>query len=145
MKTTPDNQGGSTHAPEPRSTSHAAAVIHRDDQLRKAWLYRRLLQSPVLQPFRKVLRPLLRWTFQPHFTVSDQAAGRVPLRLDPPSATTVLWWAIFGPFIALMLLPLLLIIVPLALLIGLGALISISAQTDADEQHVSVAQLEPQL
>ncbi len=127
METNPNTPAGSTSAPEPHlQTPTASATVpthgHAGGAIRKAWLYRRVLQSPLVQPFRKVLRPLIRWVFQPHLSMPAEN-GRVAINIKPASLATIAWWTIFGPLIFLMLLPLLLILVPLALIVALGALI----------------------
>lgn len=106
----------------------------------RAWLYRRIMKSSVVEPFRTVLRPLIRWTWKPHFGVRDAGAGMVPVNLKPPSAFAILMSVILAPIVFLMLLPLLLILVPVVMFVGVIAIIVPVLQGDMEEgEHHSFA------
>lgn len=148
METTPDNTAGSERAPMPSPTATSPAESHAADTSgggthhhRQSWLYRRILKSGVIEPVRKVLKPLLLWTFKPHITVHGEGEQetRVDVNLKPPSTVVIVWWTIFGPLIFLMLLPLILILIPVIMVIGLAGIVVAAMQTDSDEsQHQSL-------
>lgn len=142
METTPVNAAGSEHVPMPssdsstvtRSASEQAANSSGGGKHRQSWLYRRFLKSGLVEPVRKVLKPLLIWVFKPHIAVTDDTGRRdlVDIDLKPPSAVAIAWWTVFGPLIFLMLLPLILILIPVVMVVGLAAILVAAMQTDAD-------------
>lgn len=99
----------------------------------RAWLYRRIMKSSVVEPFRKVLRPLIRWTWQPHFGVRDEASGTVPVNLKSPSTFAVVMSVILAPIVFLMLLPLFLILVPVVMFVGVMAILVPVLQGNMEE------------
>ena len=103
----------------------------------RAWLYRRIMKSPVVEPFRKVLQPLIKWTFKPHFGVSDEANGKVLVNLKPPSTFAVVMSVLLAPIVFLMLLPLFLILVPVLMFVfGMAVLLpALSGDMDEGEQY----------
>ncbi len=115
------------------SATAPARVVDRN--LSRIWHLRRILRIPVLQPFRKTLRPLLRWALKPHVFVAgdQQGAARVGLNLKPASIITLVLSILLGPLVFLMLLPLVLILLPVALIIGGIAVAITSMQTTAEE------------
>lgn len=131
MKSTSDRPAGFSHTPSPRlgdnPTASSPALTPRratgGASLKRLWLYRRIMRSSLVEPFRKVLRPLVRWIWQPHFAVRDEAHDLVPVNLKPPGTFTIVMSVIFAPLIFLMLLPLLLILVPVVMIVALAALL----------------------
>lgn len=142
MDTIPATRPGTILASTPIDTTstaaHSAAKackgLASGSRFRHAWIYRRLLQSGVVEPFRKVLRPLIRWMFQPHFAVWDGSRheSKVDVSLQKPSMGTLVLSVVLGPLVFLMLLPLILILVPVAALIGIAAVMAASVQTGLD-------------
>lgn len=91
------------------------------------------MKSSVVEPFRKVLRPLIRWTWQPHFGVRDEASGTVPVNLKSPSTFAVVMSVILAPIVFLMLLPLFLILVPVVMFVGVMAILVPVLQGNMEE------------
>jgi hypothetical protein len=97
-----------------------------------------MLRSPLFHPFRSALRPLLRWTFKSHLFVYDEERPDSPIgvNLKPLSIVTLVLAVLIGPLVFVMLLPLVLILMPVALLFGMLGVATTSAQTDDDDsQH----------
>lgn len=132
MDTHPENPAGPTTSPS--VNANTAAAHPASGHLRDAWLYRRVLRSPIVEPFRKVLRPLVRWAFQPHLHVAadSDGSGKAGVSLKEPSLATVAWWMVFGPLVFVMLLPLLLILVPVVMLLGIAAVIVSAFRAETD-------------
>ena len=130
MKTTPYFEAGHLAASsiENRGATEASRIVDR--QLLRVWQYRRMLRSPLIQPFSKVLRPLIRRLF-----LSDPDG--VNFKLITIGITLLM--LLIVPLIFAMLLPLILILLPLAILAGLIGLAATSSQTDEeDSQHHSL-------
>jgi len=90
------------------------------------------MKSSAVEPFRKVLRPLIRWAWKPHLGVRDDAVGMVPVNLKPPSTFVIVMSVIFAPIIFLMLLPLFLILIPVVMVVGAMALLVPVFQGEVD-------------
>ena len=100
----------------------------------RAWLYRRIMKSPVVEPFRKVLQPLIKWTFKPHFGVRDEANGKVLVNLKPPSTFAVVMTVLLAPIVFLMLLPLFLILIPVLMVVFAMAVLVPALSGDMEEE-----------
>ena len=83
------------------------------------------MNSPVVEPFRHVLRPLLRWAWQPHLSLFG---GTELINFKPPSTFAMVMSIVLGPLVFVMLLPLILVLLPVAMIAGGLALISASTQ-----------------
>jgi hypothetical protein len=132
MKTMPDtNQAASFQ--QTASADVPARFINRN--LHRLW-QRRRLRATLLRPFRRILRPLLVWLRR----------DALRLRHTPPASLRRVGWEslalglLLGPLAFLMLLPLLLLLFPAALLIGLAGVAAAALQADAEEtEHHSLA------
>lgn len=132
MKTMPDT----TQAASFQQTASAdvpARFINRN--LHRLWQTRRL-QATLLRPFRRILHPLLVWLRR----------DALHLGHTPPSSLRRVGWEslvlglLLGPLAFLMLLPLLILLFPAALLIGLAGVAAATLQADAEEaEHHSLA------
>lgn len=100
--------------------------------LSRLWSYRRMLRSPLVQPFRTVLRPLVRWVFSTHVFVYDEERPGLPFRLNlkPLETTSALVGLLVAPLIFVLLLPLLLILVPIGVAFVMIALLASAMQFD---------------
>lgn len=147
MNTISDPPAGNDNVAEPCSVSSTVSAsparpvrIHGGTRSLRARIYRHLMRSILVEPFRKVLRPLLRWTLKPHFGVSDEASGTVPVNLKPPSTFAMVMSVILAPIIFLMLLPLFLILIPVVMFVGAIAIIIPVLKGDMEEgEHRSFA------
>lgn len=132
MKTMPDtNQAASFQ--QTASADVPARFINRN--LHRLWQTRRL-QATLLRPFRRILHPLLVWLRR----------DALHLGHTPPASLRRVGWEslalglLLGPLAFLMLLPLLLLLFPAALLIGLAGVAAAALQADAEEvEHHSLA------
>ncbi len=121
-----------THADAP------ARFVNRN--LNRVWRHRRMLAT-LLRPFRKVLRPLLNWLRQEHLFVKGDQPGSPPIGLHLRSFgwESLLLSIVLLPLAFIMLLPLLIIIFPAAVLIGLLGIAAAAVQTDSDDvEHHSL-------
>lgn len=102
--------------------------------LHRVWQLRRM-RATLLRPFRLALRPLLIWLRREHVFVASGQQGTPPvgLQLKQFSWETIALAIVLGPLAFLLLLPLLIIIFPIAVLIGLAATVVAAMQTDADD------------
>jgi hypothetical protein len=106
----------------------------------RSWLYRRIMRSSVVEPFRKVLRPLIRWMWQPHFGFRSEESRVVPVNLKSPSTFAIVMSVILAPIVFLMLLPLFLILIPVVMFVGVIAIIVPVLQGNMEEgEHHSFA------
>lgn len=133
MKTFAESQSelvDSTH----QTTSADAPARFVTRNLHRIWQIRRL-QATLLRPFRKVLRPLAHWLMEEHFYVEtgDVSAPRAGLHLRTLGWESLALGVVLAPLVFLMLLPLLLIILPVAAFIGLVALVATALQTGMEE------------
>ena len=140
MKTLAESQSelvDSTH----QTTSADAPARFVTRNLHRIWQIRRM-QATLLRPFRKVLRPFAHWLQQEHFFVEtgEAATQREGLHLRTFGWETIALGTILAPLAFLMLLPLLLIILPVAAFVGLAAMIATAMQTGAeDAENHSIA------
>lgn len=137
MDTIPYFEAGHLAAPSLDISAATAPARVIDRSLGRIWNLRKLLRTPLLQPFRKALRPLIRWAIKPHVSVAAEQQGnaRVGVNLKPLSASTIVLSILLGPLVFLMLLPLVLILLPVALIIGSIAVAITSLQTTAEEDY----------
>ena len=143
MDTIPEHAAGTTLASNlnPTSDSYPARAQSPHTglgtgghDLRQLLVYKAFIKSGLMEPFRILLRPLRKWVLRRHVAIhpaeGDPALLELPLR--QPSTTTLVLSILLGPVVFVMLLPLLLILVPVALGIGLAALL-VSASKATDE------------
>jgi len=88
-----------------------------------------------MQPYRRLLRPLWVWTWKPHLSILSGAGPteRVFVNLKPPSTFVLVMSVVLGQLIFLMLLPLVLILIPVAMFVGVLAVLIACLQCEADE------------
>ncbi len=132
MKTMPDTNQAASFL-QTASADVPARFINRN--LHRLWQKRRL-QATLLRPFRRILHPLLVWLRR----------DALHLGHTPPSSLHRVGWEslalglLLGPLAFLMLLPLLILLFPAALLIGLAGVAAAALQADAAEvEHHSLA------
>lgn len=120
MDTIPYFEAGHLARPSLDTSPGNAPVKVIDRALLRIWDYRRLLRSPPIQPFRKVLKPFIRWAFETHLVLAadDEEGKPVDIDVKPTSALAVALGMALGPLVFIMLLPLFLIVVPLLIVIG---------------------------
>lgn len=114
--------------------AHNAEARFVTRHLHRVWQIRRM-KATFLRPFRRALRPLLVWLRQDHVYVQHGEHGAPPvgLKLKQFGWETIVLSIILGPLAFIMLLPLLIVIFPVAVLIGLCAVIASAVQADADD------------
>ncbi len=137
MNTIPEPQRGQAASFQQAATAHNAEARFVTRNLHRLWQLRRM-KATFLRPFRQALRPLLVWLRQEHVFVKSGLHGTPPigLKLKQFSWETIALSLILGPLAFIMLLPLLILIFPVAVLVGICAVIAASVQTDADDvQH----------
>lgn len=142
MKTMPDST--LEQAAAFQTTASADDVVRFVNRnLKRIW-QRRRMKATLLRPFRTVLRPLLHWLRREHFHVRGDGPGSAPvglnLRLAGSESLALGLGLILGPRAFIFLLPLLIIIFPVAVLFGVAGIAAASLQTDADdvEHHTLV-------
>lgn len=109
--------------------------------LQRVWQLRRM-KATLLRPFRTVLRPLLHWLRREHFHVRNDRAGQPPIGLNLRTFgwESLVLGVLLAPLAFLLLLPLLVLIFPVAVLIGVAGVIATSVQTDAEDvEHHTLA------
>lgn len=140
MNTIPDTTGQEASFHQAASAKNAEArFVTRN--LHRVWQFRRM-QATFLRPFRQALRPLLVWLRQEHvFVKSGQSvAPLVSVNLRQFGWETTALGLIIAPLAFIMLLPLLILIFPVTVLIGLAAVIVAALQADAEEvEHHTLA------
>jgi hypothetical protein len=140
MNTIPDTYGQAASFQQVASAKNAEArFVTRN--LHRVWQFRRM-QATFLRPFRRALRPLLVWLRQEHVFVKSGQHGAPPvgLKLKQFGWETIALSLIVGPLAFIMLLPLLILIFPAVVIIGLAGVVVASMQTDAeDAEHHSLA------
>ena len=122
METKCDNPVGLTEVSIPPNKAKAASSGHKH---RPGKIYRVIMNSPVVEPFRHVLRPLLRWAWRPHFSLFG---GLDRVDFKPPGTLAIVMTILLGPLVFIMLLPLILVLFPVALVAGMMAVVASSAQ-----------------
>lgn len=135
METNRDSLAAATPVSPPPSSATAATVDHprRSTGLRKkrpGTLYRLFMHTPLMEPYRHLLRPLLRWVWKPHFAI---LGGPELINLKPPSTFALVMSIILGPLVFVMLLPLILILIPVAMVVGILAVLAACLQCEADQ------------
>jgi hypothetical protein len=85
-----------------------------------------------MEPFWILFKPLKQWVLARHVSIhaAEGAAETVELPLRKPGAATLVLTILLAPLVFLMLLPLLLILVPLALGVAFIAMLAASLQSD---------------
>lgn len=140
MNTIPDTYGQAASFQQVASAKNAEARFF-NRSLHRVWQFRRM-QATLLRPFRKALRPLLVWLRQEHVYVHSghHSAPPVGLKLRQFGWETIALATILAPLAFIMLLPLLILIFPAVVIIGLAGVVVASMQTDAEDvQHHSLA------
>ncbi|WP_395750661.1 hypothetical protein [Prosthecobacter sp.] len=134
MNTIPVPVSGQAASIQQAVCAHDAEARFVTRNLHRVWQTRRM-KATFLRPFRRALRPLLVWLRQDHVYVQHGELGAPPvgLRLKQFGWETIALSIILGPLAFIMLLPLLIVIFPVAVLIGLGAVIAAAVQTDAED------------
>lgn len=138
MNTIPEPSRGQAASFQQAAGAKNAEARFINRSLHRVWQMRRM-QATLLRPFRQAVRPLLIWLRQEHFYVKDGRRGVPPsgLNLKKFGWETITLALVLAPLAFLMLLPLLILIFPAAVLIGLVAVVMTTLQTDADnvEHH----------
>ncbi|MFN0079280.1 MAG: hypothetical protein ACKVY0_22675 [Prosthecobacter sp.] len=134
MNTIPFPPRGQAASFQPAVSAKNAEARFVNRSLHRVWQLRRM-QATFLRPFRIALRPLLVWLRQEHVFVKSgqQGAPPVGLQLKQFSWETIAAGVILLPLAFILLLPLLILIFPVAVLIGLAAAVAAAMQTDADD------------
>lgn len=130
MNTIPDTLLGQAASFQQTASSKNAEARFINRNLHRIWHTRRM-KAKLLHPFRKVLRPLAHWLQQEHFHV-DGGVGALPLPLQLRQAgwKSFALGVILAPLAFIMLLPLLILIFPVLLVIGLAAICAAAWQAD---------------
>ena len=134
MNTIPEPQRGQAASFQQAASAHDAEARFVTRNLHRVWQFRRM-QATFLRPFRQALRPLLVWLRQEHVFVKSGMHGMPPvgLKLKQFSWETLALGLVLGPLAFIILLPLLILIFPAAVLIGLAAAVVAAMQTDAED------------
>jgi hypothetical protein len=141
MNTIPAPQRGQAASFQQAATANDAEARFVTRNLHRVWQFRRM-QATFLRPFRQALRPLLVWLRQDHIFVKNGQHGAPPvgLKLKQFSWETIALSLILGPLAFIILLPMLIVIFPVAVLIGLAAVVMSTMQTDAEDmEHHTLA------
>jgi len=141
MNTIPDTSIGQAASFQPAASAHDAEARFVTRNLHRVWQFRRL-QATLLRPFRQAIRPLLVWLRQEHVFIKNgqQGAPPVALGLKKFSWETIALGLVLAPLAFIMLLPLLILIFPVAVIIGLAAIMVAAMQTDAEDvEHHTLA------
>lgn len=131
MDTNPDHAAGTPGVPTPSlHTVHGLSVGGHD--LRQLLVYQVLIKSGLTEPFRILFKPLKRWAISRHVSIhtAEGTSETVEIPLRKPGAATLVLSILLAPLVFLMLLPLLLILVPLALGVAFIALLASCLQAD---------------
>lgn len=140
MNTIPDPHHQAASFPQAVSAKNAEARFFTRS-LHRVWQFRRM-RAIFLRPFRQAIRPLLVWLRQEHFFVKSGRHGTPPvgLNLRQFGWETIALSTVLVPLVFVMLLPLLILIFPAAVLIGLAGVGISTMQTDAEDvEHHSLA------
>ena len=134
MNTIPDPQRGQAASFQQAATAHNAEARFVTRNLHRVWQFRRM-KVTFLRPFRQALRPLLVWLRQEHIFVESGQQGTPPigLKLKQFGWETVALSLVLGPLAFIMLLPLLILIFPVVVLVGCGAVAASALQADAED------------
>ena len=131
MDTNPELAAGTPGAPMPSNHSvHGLSVGGHD--LRQLLVYQFLIKSGLTEPFRILFKPLKKWVLARHVCIhaAEGSAETVELPLRKPGAATLVLSILLAPLMFLMLLPLMLILTPLALGVAFIAMLAASIQSD---------------
>lgn len=134
MNTIPDTHSGQAAPFHPTASSKNAEARFINRNLHRLWQTRRM-KAKLLHPFRKVLRPLASWLRREHFHVSEGQAGQPssPLNLRHAGWKSLVLGVVLGPLAFIMLLPLLILIFPVLVVVGIAAVCAAAWQTNAEE------------
>lgn len=137
MKTTPYFEASHLAAASIDNPGSSEPTRIVDRQLLRLWQYRRMLRSPLIQPFRQALRPLVRWLFTSHLFIRDpeNQGHPVMVNIKPLSIVVAMLSLLLAPLVFAMVLPLILVLLPVAMVLGMIGLASTAAQTDADDSE----------
>lgn len=141
MNTIPAPPRGQAASFQQAATAHNAEARFVTRNLHRVWQLRRM-KATFLRPFRQALRPLLVWLRQEHVFVQSGQHGTPPvgLNLKQFGWETIALSLILAPLAFIMLLPMLIVIFPVVVLIGLGAVAASAMQADAEvAEHHSLA------
>lgn len=131
MDTNPDHAAGTPGtSPASHHTVHGLSVGGHD--LRHLLVYQVMIKSGLMEPFRILFKPLKQWMLARHVSIhtAEGSAETVELPLKKPGVATLVLAILLAPLVFLMLLPLMLILVPLALGVALIAMLAASLQSD---------------
>ncbi|WP_395741616.1 hypothetical protein [Prosthecobacter sp.] len=140
MNTIPAPFEGQAASFQHAATAHDAEARFVTRNLHRVWQVRRM-KATALRPFRQAIRPLLVWLRRDHVYVQSgqQGAAPVGVKLKQFGWETIALSFILGPLAFIMLLPLLILIFPVVVLIGLGAFAASAIQSDMDDvEHHSL-------
>lgn len=134
MNTIPAPQRGQAASFQQAVCAHDAEARFVTRNLHRVWQIRRM-KATFLRPFRQALRPLLVWLRRDHIFVKNGQHGDPPvgLQLKQFGWETIALSLILGPLAFIILLPMLIVIFPVAVLIGLAAMVVAAMQSDADD------------
>ena len=134
MNTIPAPQRGQAASFQQAATAHNAEARFVTRNLHRVWQFRRM-KATFLRPFRQALRPLLVWLRQEHIFVESGQHGTPPvgLHLKQFGWETIALGLVLGPLAFIMLLPLLILIFPVVVLVGCGAVAASALQADAED------------
>jgi hypothetical protein len=140
MNTIPDSSSQAASYRQVATGQNAPArFVNRN--LHRVWQLRRM-QATLLRPFRKALRPLLVWLRQDHVFVEGGYHGAPPVgvKLGQFGWETLALTLLLAPVAFIMLLPMLILIFPVVVIIGLACIIIAAMETDEGEaEHHSLA------
>ncbi len=136
MNTIPDTTGQAAPFQTASSKNAEARFVNRN--LHRIWRTRRM-KAKLLHPVRKVLKPLASWLQQEHFHVSAGHHGSppTPLSLRHAGWKSLALGIILAPLAFIMLLPLLILIFPLLVVVGIAAVLAAAWQTNEEDTGAS--------
>lgn len=131
MNTIPDTTGQAAPFQTASSKNAEARFVNRN--LHRIWHTRRM-KAKLLHPFRKVLKPLAFWLQREHFhLVGDHHEAPTPLSLRDTGWKSLALGIVLAPLAFIMLLPLLILIFPLLVVVGIGAVLAAAWQTNEED------------
>ena len=138
MNTIPDTSTGQAASFHQTAGSKNAEARFVNRNLHRLW-HRRRMQAKLLHPFRKVMRPLAVWLQQEHFHIheGEMVEGAVmppaPLKLRQAGWKSMALGIFLAPLAFLILLPLLILIFPALVVVGIAAVCAAAWQTNEEE------------
>lgn len=135
MNTIPDITGQAAPFQQTaRASSKNAEARFVNRNLHRLWQTRRM-KAKLLHPFRKVLKPLAFWLQQEHFHVSAEHhdAPPTPLSLRHTGWKSLVLGIVLAPLAFIMLLPLLILIFPLLVVVGIAAILAAAWQANEED------------